>query len=348
MATIVQSVCGGIGVDALGVTLMHEHLFVDWRSAWPEEKRRGRTDLRNSPVTIELLGDLRVDPYAVADNQVLQSLEQCIAGLERFKAHGGQTIVDPTGIWPGRQPKWQRRVAETVGVNVIAATGFYLGPTHPKSVATDDLEDIARLFTREVTDGIEDTGIRAGIIGEIGISTEFTEAEEKVLRAAARAQRMARVPLMVHLPSRGKYGEKVLNIVEEEGGSVGATILCHLNWDVDDVRYQLQLLRRGAYIEFDMLGMDFYYPEDGEQAPCDRENVRAIEWLVREGYGGQLLLASDVFLKIMLREYGGNGYEYVLRHFVPRLERSGIGEEDIVAMLVKNVAEVFTRAGGRE
>jgi len=344
MSDTVWTVCGPVESADLGITLMHEHLFVDWRGAWPKEKRKGRGDLRQRSVSIDLLGELRVDPYASADNQVLDNLETCIKGIERFKDFGGQTIVDPTGIWPGRRPEWQKEVAQRVGVNIIAATGFYLGPTHPTIVTKGSVDEIAELFVNEVLEGIQNTGVKAGIIGEIGISTEFTKGEEKVLRAAARAQRIARVPLMVHLPSKGRYGGRVLDIVEEEGGNIRATVLCHLNWEVEDVRYQIELIERGAMIEFDMLGMTFYYPEDGEQAPCDRENVRAVEWLIKYGYRDNLLFASDVFVKIMLREYGGNGYEYVLRHFVPRLRERGVDEEDINHILRENVAGLFTRA----
>lgn len=340
----VETVRGKVRSDALGVTLMHEHLFVDWSRAWPESARRGRADLRESPVTIDLLGDLRMDPYAAVDNQRLDSEELAAKELEYFRSAGGVTIVDPTGKWPGRKPTSQRALAENLGINIVACTGYYLEPSHPEEVRRSSVQELADSMAAEVLEGIGDTGIRAGLIGEIGISLYFTAQEEKILRAAARAQRATHVPLMVHMPSAGKFGDRILDIIEEEGGSIAGTILCHLNWEVDDLYYQIRLLERGCFTEYDMLGMTFYYPEDHGQAPCDRENLKAITALLRLGFEQRILLASDVFLKNMLRAYGGNGYDYVLKHFVPRLEDAGVRAEVVKTLLVGNPRRVFEAA----
>jgi phosphotriesterase-related protein len=342
----VQSVTGPIKSDGLGVTLMHEHMFVDWSKAWPDEAVHGggRSELKMRPVTMDILGLLRVDPYACLDNAKLENEETTVRELELFRFAGGVTIVDPTGRWPGRQPAAQKRVAEALGINVIASTGYYLEHSHPEEVQRLPIDGLKEIMLGEIVDGIEGSEVRAGLIGEIGISRHFTTQEEKVLRAAARAQAIAKVPLMIHMPSTGKFGNRILDIIGEEGGDVGATILCHLNWEVDDFYYQVRLLERGCWTEYDMLGMTFYYPEDGDQAPCDRENVKAISGLLRLGFGDRILMASDVFLKTMLRRYGGNGYDYVLRHFVPRLRAVGVSAEEIDLLLVQNPRRVFEAA----
>ena len=119
-----------------------------------------------------------------------------------------------------------------------------------------------------------------------------------------------------------------------------------MNWEIDDLPYRERLLGRGCWLEYDMFGMDFFYPNDEDQAPCDRENVRAIASLIRGGYSDRLLLASDVFMKIMLRQYGGNGYDHIARHLPRRLRRAGVSAETITSLMVANPRRVFEMAAG--
>jgi phosphotriesterase-related protein len=189
--------------------------------------------------------------------------------------------------------------------------------------------------------------VHAGVIGEIGVGPHFTPAEEHSLRAAARAQRATAVPLSVHLPGWKRHGHRVLDIVEEEGGLLGATVLCHMNPSHGDREYQRTLADRGAWIEYDMLGMEFYYPGEG-QSPSDEENATAIARLLEDGYGDRLLLSHDVFVKTLLRTYGGFGYAHVLTGFADRLERHGVGRDVVLRLLTDNPRAVFeTAAEGR-
>ena len=111
-----------------------------------------------------------------------------------------------------------------------------------------------------------------------------------------------------------------------------------------DVDYQTSLAARGAFIEYDMLGMDYWYADQQVQCPSDEDNARAIAGLVKNGFGDRLLLSHDIFIKMMLSHYGGFGYAYVLKHFVPRLRRHGVGENAITSMLINNPAQVFHAA----
>ena len=168
-------------------------------------------------------------------------------------------------------------------------------------------------------------------------------AEEKVLRGAAKAQRHVGVPLSVHLPGWERYGHRVLDIVEEKGGDVAATVLCHMNPSHDDPGYQRTLADRGAWIEYDMIGMELNYPGEG-QSPSDEQNARAIAELVRDGYADHLLLSQDVFIKTLLRRWGGFGYDHVLTSFVPRLEDHGVSREMALGLLTTNPRRVFETA----
>jgi phosphotriesterase-related protein len=117
-----------------------------------------------------------------------------------------------------------------------------------------------------------------------------------------------------------------------------------MNPSHDDFAYQSELAERGAFIEYDMIGMDFFYADQQAQSPSDEENARAIARLVADGYGRYVLLSQDVFLKMMLTRHGGFGYGYILRHFVPRLERHGIDRARILSLLVDNPRRVFSAA----
>lgn len=184
--------------------------------------------------------------------------------------------------------------------------------------------------------------VAAGIIGEIGISKDFTAEEEKVLRGAAGASRLSGVPLSIHLPGWERHGHRVLDTIEAEGGDLRHTILCHMNPSLNDPGYQKSIADRGAFLEYDMIGMDFFYADQQAQSPCDEENAAAIAALIADGYLDAILISQDVFLKMMLTRHGGFGYGYILKHFVPRMKRHGIDAASIERLLVANPRRVFS------
>lgn len=339
----VNTVLGSIPAEELGVTLMHEHLLVD-ASAWfrkPEEATKRA--IAHSSVRMEVLGALRNDPFLCLDNCRLLDEEAAIEEVSRFRYAGGCTVVDPTCRGIGRDPRALQRISRATGLHVVMGAGYYLEPSHPQHVGDMSVEAVAEEIERDVVEGIE--GVRAGIIGEIGVSKDFTPEEEKVLRGAARAQRRTEVPLEVHLPGWERRGSQVLDVVAEEGADLARTILCHMNPSGEDLEYQVGLAERGAWLEYDMIGMDFYYADQEAQSPSDQENARALGCLREAGLLGRVLLSQDVFVKIQLVRYGGTGYAHILEHFVPRLKRHGFDEKEIRTLLVDNPKNVFNGTG---
>ena len=223
-------------------------------------------------------------------------------------------------------------------------SGFYLEASHPPYVR-GHVHRSHRGFDRR---GLRSIGGRAGslagIIGEIGISKDFTAAEEKVLRGAARASRISGVPLSIHLPGWERLAHRVLDAVESEGAELRHTVLCHMNPSLHDRKYQRSLAERGAFLEYDMIGMDYFYADQQAQSPSDEENARAICKLVEDGYLNSVLMSQDVFLKMMLTRNGGFGYGYILKHFVPRLKRHGMNQATINRILIDNPRRVFSAA----
>ncbi len=336
---LVMTVTGPISADALGITLPHEHILNDCRCWWHPPTTPERQHLADGLVRINILGELRQDPFVNLDNCALDDEPLAIRELEAFKNAGGATVVDPTCRGIGRNPRALVRIAEATGLNIVMGAGYYLASSHPPELTTMSVDAIADEIVGEALEGID--GVRIGLIGEIGVSGDFTAEERKSLRGAVRAQARTGLPLMVHLPGWFRRGLEVLDIVEAEGGNPRQTVLCHMNPSFADRAYQLDCARRGAFIEYDMVGMDYFYADQGVQCPSDEETARAIVGLVEAGIGDRLLLSQDVFLKMMLEAYGGNGYAFVLEHYVPRLRRHGLDEAAIQAMLTSNPKSVF-------
>ena len=339
----VMTVLGPLPVAQMGVTLMHEHILLDASGKWVPPTCCGEREIGEQKVHIGILGALRMNPLMNRDNCQLFDVEAAIDELMRFRELGGNTVVDPTNLGIGRDPAALQKIARRTGLNIVMSTGFYLEPTHPRYVSERSIDDLAAQLIFEVGGAEEKPEVVAGLIGEIGVSAAFTAHEEKSLRAAARASAATRVPLSIHLPGWVRHGHHVLDIVEQEGADLNHTVLCHMNPSHRDTAYQHALARRGAWLEYDMIGMDYYYPEEDAQSPSDEENARAIRALIDAGFIDRLLMSQDVFLKTMLTRYGGHGYGYILKHFVPRLRRHGVTDPQIETLLTVNPVKVFSR-----
>ena len=337
-----MTVLGPVPVDRLGVTLMHEHILLDASKKFRSPCGCADIAFAERPVSQEIFGQLRLNPVGNLDNCRLLDPEIAIDELLKYQELGGQSVVDMTNVGIGRDPPALQRIARRTGLNIVMGCGFYLESSHPDYVRDASVEDLAEKILFDVGALDDRPRVIAGIIGEIGISPDFTPQEEKCLRAAARAAARSRVPLSIHLPGWQRRGEHVLDIVEAEGADLAHTILCHMNPSHVDEAYQHRLARRGCFLEYDMIGVDFYFGEKNEHSPSDEENAVAIKRLVDAGFIERILLSQDVFLKMMLTRYGGYGYGHILRSFVPRLRLHGVSDAQLETLMIENPARVFT------
>ena len=336
-----MTVLGPVPAGELGICLMHEHILVDASKKW--RPPCGCTDpgFADRPVSADMQPALRRHPVGNRDNCLLLDGDLAVSELMHFTDLGGRTIVDATVGGIGRDLPALRRISVRTGLHVIAGTGFYLGSSHPEGVRDASIEDLAEVIVSDVGGLAERPRILAGLIGEIGISPDFTPQEEKCLRAAARAAARTGVPLSIHLPGWERFGDRVLDIAEAEGADLAHTILCHMNPSLADEPYQHRLARRGCFLEYDMIGMDYFFAEKGMQSPSDAENAAAIRNLMDAGFIDRLLLSHDIFLKMMLMKYGGHGYGHILRSFLPRLRQHGVGDDAIEILMISNPRRVF-------
>jgi phosphotriesterase-related protein len=339
---VVRTVLGPIPVESMGVTLMHEHILLDTSSWWKRPCCASDIGFAERPLDVSMIGELRMNPFLNRDNCGLFDVKVAIEELKSFVEYGGQTVVDPTNFGIGRDPSALQRISRRTGLNIVMGSGFYLEASHPDYVKTMSVEAVAEAIGADCGVSEDEPEVCAGIIGEIGISKDFTPAEEKVLRGAARASRTSGAPLSIHLPGWERLAHRVLDVVESEGADLRHTVLCHMNPSLHDHKYQRSLADRGTFIEYDMIGMDYFYADQQAQSPCDEENAIAICKLIEDGYVDSVLMSQDVFLKMMLTRYGGFGYGYILKHFVPRLKRHGMDQSTIDRILIENPRRVFS------
>ncbi|MCP9948382.1 phosphotriesterase family protein [Actinomadura madurae] len=335
---------GPVSSAGLGLTLTHEHLSNDLRAAVTEPDDPSLAFLRHARTEPGLAWLLREQPYACLDHCRLDDAPAVLADLRAFAEAGGGTVVDVTPDGIGRDPLALRSLAERSGLRIVMGSGWYLERHHPAGLSRADERTLAAGLVAEFADGARGTGVRPGVIGEIGVSADFTPGEHTALRAAARAQRETGVPLYVHLPGWRRRAHEVLDIVlGDYGVPPGAVVLCHMDPSHDDPAYQNAVAERGVWLEFDMIGMPFSFPGEG-RSPAPDEVARAIAGLIQRGHAGRLLLSHDVFLKSMLTAYGGNGFRYVPELFVRRLTALGVAADVAQGLLRSNPARLFEAA----
>lgn len=312
-ATVV-TVRGPIQAGQLGVTLMHEHIFID------------------------LLREFRGD--GLLNDAPLAARE-----LARFREAGGGTVVDVTNASLGRHPRSLRTISEQVGVNIVLGAGLYRHQYFDAAwVDRTSTDAMAEWIVRDLTVGIGDTGIRAGIIGEIACDEWLTAQEERVFRAAARAHKTTGVTITTHA-ARWPIGLAQLDLLAEEGVDLRRVIVGHCDtvnaagWTsaAPIMEYHEALARRGAYVQFDTIRRGSEHDIDVRLAYTRN--------LIEKGHADQILLSHDVCLRSHLRAYGGGGYDYLLTDFLPRLQASGISAETIRVITVDNPRRALT--GGK-
>ncbi len=297
MGSRAMTVLGAVAGAALGVVQIHEHVIATFDRSW-----RGLV-------------------------HVLDDVDQQSEEVAWFRRAGGGTLVDVTLPGIGRDPVALARIAEATGVHIIAATGFYREPYYPPAVAAETAPALAAHFIRELRDGIAGTGIRAGVIGELGtFRNGITPLEERVLRAAAIAQAETGAPITTHTWF-GELALEQVRLLRGQGADPARVAIGHFG-DRRDLEAQLRVLETGVSIQYDHIGL----------VDVQRDEVRAamVADLVRRGHERQLLLSCDLSFKSRLHAFGGTGYDVLLRAFVPLLRREGVPQPAIDTILIDN------------
>jgi phosphotriesterase-related protein len=343
----VNTVRGPVSVDDLGMTLPHEHLISDFTRRFTAPEGAVERKLYGARVDASMNWLLTDEPGCCFDNGRQDDPPATAEELGNFAVAGGRTVVDCTNGDIGRDPQALQEISERSGINVVMGSGWYVHAFHDSGRDGASADQLSDELTAEFRNGVGDTGLKPGIIGEIGVSPEFTEAERTCLRAAARAQPRVGAPLFIHLPGWQRRAFEVLDIVlSDEGVAPEAVVLCHMDPSGNDAWYQRAVADRGVWLEFDMIGMPVYYAGEG-QSPGPEQTAAAVAGLVRDGYGASILMSQDVSAKSMWTRHGGNGFGYLPRLFLPRLERHGVPLTQGVELMTTNPRRLFTAAQRR-
>jgi predicted metal-dependent phosphotriesterase family hydrolase len=307
----VQTVLGPIDPASLGVTLPHEHTQI---ALWHVPDRWDYWQLtRDEPVILE--------------------------ELAAFRAAGGSGLVDLTAAGVGRDPAWLAGIARASGMHIVMGCGWYRGAYYPPEARIDrrSVDDLADELVLEASDGVGATGIRPGIIGEIGTDKPWVSAhEERVHRAAARAARRTGLAITTH-GVMSSVGLDQLRIFEEEGVDPARVVIGHAD-SYPVLEHHLAIIERGASVEFDFVGMSFNAVErHGEPRVVD-----LLCELLGRGHADRILLSQDVCNDAQLQRYGGNGYTYLAATFLPRLRAAGVSDTEIETMIVANPRRLLT------
>ena len=342
----IQTVLGTIAPEQMGVTLPHEHLLIDFKVMFAEPAAASDKGRAHEPVSLANLGWVRQHFNANLDN--LRLTDERIAADEilLFKHAGGRTVVDPTPKTLARDPRALARIARATGLNVVMGAGYYVHASHPDDMDRRGVDELTRELIADVTAGVGDTGIRAGLLGEIGTTSPWTENEKKVLRAAIAAQRETGAPLMIHPGRHARMPMELAEFVQKEGGDLRRTIMCHICRTIADIKAVIDLAQTGIWLEYDLFGLEnSYYPYNPSfDMPNDGGRMAHVLALIAAGHQAQLLLSHDIAYKTSLVTYGGYGYHHLLVNVVPRLRAKGLDDGGLRRLLVENPTRAFAFA----
>jgi phosphotriesterase-related protein len=316
MAKFVRTLTGDVQPTALGRTLIHEHLVLDWG---------------------EMLGRPKV-----LDFDYDEMVDRIVARLDDVAAAGIGAMTECTPYGCGRYFDLYRDVARRSPIKLIASTGFFHEtwcPIHPLAALMDS-DMMADLFTREITEGMGGSLTRAGLIKCATGEGRISPKEEQILRAAARARRRTGCPIITH--TTNGLGQEQLDIFESEGVSPEEVIISHVGFEANPLESSERLLRRGANVSFDRIGYRAFLP--------DEHWIEVVGNALRKGYAGQIMVAHDGAISAHGLEGASDDsvwddFTYISRVFLPRLQREAkVTDEQVTTMLEQNPQRVLAFA----
>lgn len=336
----IRTVLGDIAPEALGVTLMHEHILCDITPP----ALRTQTDAA-PPITLRNRYD--IDHGRRPHAGKTRMLDRALATEEvaAFRADGGAAMVELTigGLAP--DPVGLQQVSRATGVHVVMGCGHYVQAFHEPANATRSVESFAAEMVAALRDGAWGTDVRAGLIGEIGCSEIWTEQEKRVMAGAVLAQRETGAALTIHPGVVADQPLEIIAFVRAHGGDVGRTIIDHLDRTIFDHDRLFRLADTGCVLEFDLFGYEHAY---WSYAPIDMPNdgarIATIRALFDRGHGAQVAISQDICRLTRLLAYGGHGYGHMLRNVLPLMRERGFSPAEIGMMMVETPRRLLTVA----
>ncbi|HIU26019.1 MAG TPA: hypothetical protein IAC50_05975 [Candidatus Copromorpha excrementigallinarum] len=376
----VMTIFGPKNPEELGYTLPHEHLYFN-TSGYKPEMTPEEEKVYLSPVTLENLNYVRKNPYRVLDNCMMFDKEMLRRAVQEFKDKGGGTITDVTPHGCSLDSPLAdflpeiKEVAEETGVNVVLGMGHYIhafdipdeskeaagkegknydilvSPTS-KAIEGFSPERLAEEYIKDIKNGYGNTGIKPGVIGELGTGFVVTELEQRTLRAGAIAQQETGLPITLHLQPSKMNDHQDLDILEETGAKLEKVVVGHrdgvlaikgMTFDKAMDHYY-SVLERGCYVQFDLCGNQELFKADLGHwwLPSDRERAQAIKLMCDHGYEDRILISQDEGHKYYMTEFGGWGLAHVLTGFRETMLDYGVTEAQCDKITKDNPQKMLT------
>jgi phosphotriesterase-related protein len=312
----IHTVLGPLDRTELGPTSMHEHVFCDLR-LWAKTGADGRP--WEGEIGPGAQAHLRFNGLHTPENLRLHDPEVAVTELAAVRAAGGAMVVDLTVTGMGRRIPDLIDVSARSGVAIAVGCGYYVDELHPPALAGMDVDAIAQTIIDELDGGLDGTGVRPALIGEIGTNSPPTDAEWRVLAAAGRAGAQTGAAVNVHLSWRGADGVEIVAALVAEGMAPERIILSHLDERLDR-GYHDAVAQTGAVLEFDTFGSEYFYSTASRaRNPTDVERLAALEGLISAGYGDRIVIGCDIWTQGNLHRNGGCGYDHLFARISPAL-----------------------------
>jgi phosphotriesterase-related protein len=304
----VQTVGGEIAVHDLGMTLVHEHLFV-----------------QSEQVAYQWPGFFDEDEVAGI----------VAAKVKAAMGHGIETIVDPTVAGLGRDIRLTQRIVDETGIKVVAATGYYSLDNLPRPFKR--IDDLVRAFVGDIENGIQGTQVKAAFIKCVTDRPGLTDDVVTVLRAAARAHRRTGVPIMTHAFTGNRSGALQLGVFDEEGVDPSCVLIGHCG-DTTELDYLTEISGRGAYLGMDRYGLPY---DVGGASLGPEERNKTIAEMDKLGLAAQLVISQDAvgcYMPLQNMEFWNSwDFSYVFEHALPQLHDLGVPDATVKDILSTNV-----------
>jgi phosphotriesterase-related protein len=306
-APTVQTVTGALAADRLGLTLMHEHVLVDF------------------------IGAGQVSPSRYDVNEVFTKV---LPYLAEARSLGCETLVECTPAYLGRDPGLLRRLSDASGIHIVSNTGYYGAAKDkhlPAHAFTETAEQLAARWIREAARGMDGTPIRPGFL-KIGVDEgPLSQIDSKLVRAAALTHRETGLPIASHTAT-GIAIMQTIALLDGAGVPPSALIWVHAHSERDET-FHTRAAERGAWVEF-----------DGISADTVTSHVELLVRMKGQGLLKQVLVSHDAGWYRVGEPGGGQfrGFDTLFTRFVPALRVAGLDDADIRQVLVSNPRDALT------
>jgi len=333
-----QTVLGLIDPAELGPTLMHEHLIWDIRT--PAMVAEG-----NPGPEITLCNCFRMNygRKKTPGNLFLRCRQTATEAVAEMVALGGKTIVELSSGGLDPDPEGYAEIARSTGAHIVMGCGHYVDEYQNPGNRDRSVEDFAAEMIGQVLEGAWGTGVRAGIIGEIGCQAPWTALEKRVMRGALIAQAETGAALNVHPGRHEDQPQEVAEFIGGEGFPTERVVISHIDRTIFDEGRLLRLADTGVVIEFDLFGQEssFYALSDIDM-PNDAARLRLIRALIARGHLSRIVISHDICYRTRLTRFGGHGYGHIFENVLPMMRARGFSESEIDAITVGNPRRLLT------